>query len=270
MQGVRNILERNTRCQQFEALVRRHIVPAYSQYVLSQPSRAVVPTLAEIVLSEQFLPILGNHLLNPAPPDGIFDNALAGLPELMRRWNSEMAEVPIQVLRKSAVYFGKAIPDSVLSYASTVFSCRKCCEALTHPTLFVHECFLQQVSPKRAKRNSKKIRIQNHETEPPTPEGVLGREALDDVARHVFQHTRSWQPGSNLVFHDPAYHHTVALLDSLGLERTTTAEELHQLNPSLECRCACFQAKRGEAMSWTRAVSCRCISCLIPESSPML
>ncbi|RXW20255.1 hypothetical protein EST38_g5599 [Candolleomyces aberdarensis] len=256
MEAIRNITERSARAQRFEALVRTQIVPFYSRYVLSQPSKALTPTLAEVVLMEELLPILGNHVLSQVPqdPDGIFDNVFGRFPELLAKWNSEREEVLMQALRKSTVYECKDIPEGVLSYASTVFSCRECGDVLTYPTVFVHECFLRLTCPDPARLISKKTRRWKQEVEFSALGGVLAQEALDEIAHDVFRDARSWQPGSNLVFHDPGYHHTVVVLDLLGLERTTTSEELRQIDPYLECRCECFKRSKSETMGWMEAL----------------
>ncbi|KAJ2927119.1 hypothetical protein H1R20_g10019, partial [Candolleomyces eurysporus] len=255
MEAIRNITERSARGQRFEALVRTQIVPLYSRYVLSQPPKAVPPTLPEVVLMEEILPILGNHVLTQVPQDsgGIFDNVFAQFSEFVAKWNSEREEVLMQALRKSTVYACKDVPEGVLSYASTVFSCRKCGDVLTYPTLFVHECFLRLTCPNPAGLISKKTRWKQ-EAELPALGGVLAQEAFDEIAHDVFQDARSWQPGSNLVFSDAGYHHTVVVLDLLGLERTTTTEELRQFDPYLECRCECFKRSKGVTMGWMEAL----------------
>jgi hypothetical protein len=209
---------------------------------------------------EEFLSIAANPPFDQGLPDGAFDNAIARLPELVAKWQSEREEVVMQALRSSPVYAaGKDVPEGVLSHASSVFSCRKCGGTLTCPTLFVHECFLQLIpaSTKRVSKKSRKKEEKEEEenTEPPASEGTIPREALDDMVLHTFPNARSWQPGSNLVFDDFGYHHTVVVLDLLGLERTTTGEELRKLNPYLECLCGCFGEKKGNTMSWMNAVS---------------
>ncbi|RXW20263.1 hypothetical protein EST38_g5600 [Candolleomyces aberdarensis] len=260
MQGVKNIHERNARCLQFEARVRTHIAPAYTQYVLSQPFNAVVPTLAEVVQMEEFLSIAAGPPFDQSLPDGVFDGAVARLPELVGKWQSEREEIVLQALRNTPVHApGKEVQRNLLSYASTLFSCRKCGRAVAYPTLFVHECFLQLLSHSAStKRVSKKSRRKDEKEEgntgPPAPEGGLSREALDEMVQLTFPRARSWHPGSNLVFNGPGYHHTVVVLDLLGLERTTTAEELRKLDPYLECRCGCFKERKSETMSWMQVI----------------
>ncbi|KAJ2927089.1 hypothetical protein H1R20_g10020, partial [Candolleomyces eurysporus] len=50
------------------------------------------------------------------------------------------------------------------------------------------------------------------------------------------------------------YHHTAIVLDLLGLERTTTAEELRKFDPYLECLCGCFKERKSETMSWMQVL----------------
>lgn len=257
--------------QGFEANVQ----PAYSAWVISQLPNTIIPSLGELALTEDFLPIVEKASLKEVVPDEVIQAAISRIPELAATWQNTIDDFLLDLVRQSPAYSGREISKEVLSYASTLFVCLSCGIPVTYPSLIVHHC-LRKVKETthhlQQEKNSRKNKTADVDIVPLSPSQDGPDISIVDIVHgtilpHVWLPLFSEEP--LLQFHTSGYYHTTSLLEMRGMELTTSMKKMLDLNPYVECLCRCYHSvcKKGKpgrkVMRWMRAVRVR-ISSFIP------
>ncbi|KAJ2926352.1 hypothetical protein H1R20_g10744, partial [Candolleomyces eurysporus] len=261
--------QRNRIIRQKAAYIRQsldaNLLPAYSAWVVSQLPNSIIPSLGELVMTEDFLPIIEMASLNEDVPNGMIQRAIAQIPELAVAWRNTIDDFLLDLVRQSSVYAGTEISKEVLSYASTLFVCLCCGDPVTYPSVIVHRCLRKTrrtMLYSREEKVSKKKKTAGIDLVTLSPPQHGPDISIVDLAHGSF-YPRVWQPLSSeesmLQFHTSGYYHTVSILNMRGMELTTSMERMVDLNPYVECLCKCYHStlKKGrpgrKVMRWMRA-----------------
>ncbi|TEB31404.1 hypothetical protein FA13DRAFT_365521 [Coprinellus micaceus] len=213
--------------------------------------------------------------LDESMPNGALDSAIAMLPVLVVEWRDQLEEAILDLLRQSPAYADQHnLTTDVLYHASTVFTCSRCRGVLTYPSVFAHGCFSKMlsttdewaISPNARMKKTDTVSLSRSQATWETGRvGALIHAAFSEMTVEFGAGVSIWYPGPLLQFSDPMHLHTVSLLDSLGLDRSTSATSFLATNPYVEGVCQCFRpgvAKRASAprtaVRWLQAISqCR-------------
>ncbi|TEB31414.1 hypothetical protein FA13DRAFT_1709803 [Coprinellus micaceus] len=248
MQEVRTVHEWHDRLGKMRQRVESTMGQAYTAFALSQASSPLIPTLAELALTDEFAQPLKAVPLDDDMPDGALDSAISRIPELVEAWKVSVEESLLDLLRQSSAYGNQVnLTKDALSYASTSFTCKHCVGILTYPSILAHPCFststastsVELMGPDKRTKRRKTLAAQSFR------EGRNGTSGYLLPATFGQMHGRGgsyrvWHPGPMLQFNEAMHHHTASLLDLLGLDRTTTMTTLLDLNPYVEGVCKCF------------------------------
>jgi hypothetical protein len=274
MQEIREARERSRNLARMCERVKATLGDAYRTFILAQPSGAPVPTLAELALMGPFAQHLESSPLDESMPNGALDSAIAMLPALVVEWRDQLEEAILDLLRQSPAYADQHnLTTDVLYHASTVFTCSRCRGVLTYPSVFAHGCFSKMlsttdewaISPNARMKKTDTVSLSRSQATWETGRvGALIHAAFSEMTVEFGAGVSIWYPGPLLQFSDPMHLHTVSLLDSLGLDRSTSATSFLATNPYVEGVCQCFRpgvAKRASAprtaVRWLQAVRTR-------------
>ncbi|KAF5324952.1 hypothetical protein D9611_004137 [Ephemerocybe angulata] len=259
MQEVRVTREYHKRSEKILQRVKDKITPTYLAYILAQGPKPIVPSLLEVAMMDDLAAPLEATPLDEELPEGVLDVGLAKIPELAANWKANLEQSLLDLVLAFPDFSGEEdISTDVLSYASIMFSCRRCEKHMAYPTVLVHACFSKIWQRPKQRKNDKKgsEATTSAQPQPATEVGTVIRDALPR------SRTRSWKPDPLLHLNEGIYHHTNSLLDRLGLPRTTTAEKLFTLNPYVQGLCRCFPSSvrkpERKATRWSQAIkACR-------------
>ncbi|RXW22718.1 hypothetical protein EST38_g3141 [Candolleomyces aberdarensis] len=233
--------QRNRIIRQKAARIRQgldaSLQPAYSAWVVSQLPNSIVPSLGELVLTEDFLPIVEMASLNEDVPNEMIQGAIAQIPKLAVGWRNTIDDFLLDLVRQSSAYAGTEISKEVLSYATTLFVCLTCGNPVTYPSLIVHHCLRKNrrtMFYSQEEKVSKKKKAAGVDLVTLSPPQNGPDISIVDLAHGSF-YPRIWQPLSSeepmLQFHTSGYYHTVSILKMRGMELTTSMERMLDLNP---------------------------------------
>lgn len=249
---------------------------ASDQGIIHRVSR---PTFVELALTQDFLPLAERALLNHGrlenPDDQeVVDNAISKIPNAVAEWRETWDNFLLNIIGESPAYSGQVITREILPYASTLFLCGQCGNLLTYSNVFEHRCFRYW----RVYRNSNRIgsnKKKNGASTIPQPNDPKEVSVEDMVRNAYYMATPSYRSvawrrqrgpprrkSTPLEFHTAGHHHMLALLDELGMERTTQAVTVTNLNPIVKCLCGCYKSLKESKpggktviMRWDQAVS---------------
>jgi hypothetical protein len=239
------------------------IRPAYKAHVLSQLPNTIIPSFGELLMTQDFSPIVESASLGQNIPAAMLNAALRKIPEIFTNWRRDLDESLLDIVRQSSVYSGQEVPEATLRYATTIFHCTRCSHKLTYPAVIFHECFM--VSCSQFHWTDKTLSYE--QSEAIFLDGIdINTVSAANLVRIAYGSTTPLSPlPSNgsliapsevLQFHTAAYYHTVAVLDSLRMEHTTSAKALGKLNPYIKARCECYDDEYGgRIFRWKAAVS---------------
>ncbi|KAF5324949.1 hypothetical protein D9611_004138 [Ephemerocybe angulata] len=261
MQEVRVTREYHERSEKILQRIKDKIGPTYLAYILAQHPNPIVPSLMEVAMMDDLAAPLEATPLDEELPEGVLDAGLAKIPEFAANWKANLEQSLLNLVRALPDYAGKEeISMDVLSYASIMFSCRRCEELMSYPTVLVHACFFKEYQrPKQRKSNNKEpLNVAEATTSAEPKSTKVGAIICDALPR---SRSRFWKPDTLLYLKEDIYHHTNSLLDRRGLSRTTPAELLFTLNPYVQGLCRCFPSTRKperKATRWSQAIkACR-------------
>ncbi|KAJ3532996.1 hypothetical protein NMY22_g7519 [Coprinellus aureogranulatus] len=284
MLAVRNARQKHSKLEGMRRRVEVSLAQPYLAFALLQPEGTIIPTLAELALMESVAKTLNSFPLDQSLPDDAVDGVVAQLPELVQGWKTQLEESLFDLLRQTSAYADRDnVTKDVLFYVSTTFTCSHCVGVLTYPGIFAHSCFtfaitssdLASILPGERLKKSSATSSSNHSQ-------VLQDGVHSSLVRATFGYFpgpnfqpfvglthnstyQVWRPATNLQFNEAMHHHTVALLNQLGMEETTTMSDFLQVNPYVEGTCQCFHAGRSthdlaprKASRWFQALpQCR-------------
>lgn len=230
-----------------------------------------VPTFVELALTEDFLPVAERALLKQDLPDDkdIIENAISKIPAAIAQWRETWNEFLLDIIRQSNAYSGRPITRDVLPYASTLFLC-ECENLLNYSNVLSHRCFRAWRVFGPAQQTGVNNRNKKQASQDPQPDDPI-EISVEDMVREAFYRSGwvSWprrrkclsKQSGRLTFHTAGHFHMLALLDALGMERTTSIVTMTNVNPTVKCLCKCFKSSKGglsgenTIMRWDRAVS---------------
>lgn len=235
MEQVRVALLALRKAERLYDWVAARLTPPYIAYILARPANvSSIPTLKQLALTDaikQHLPTNGDTLDEAVQTDALQEE-IERIPELVRNHSSDIEEYLLNLVRQAPPYEGKGIGREALFYATTMFRCATCDASLAFPDVLVHEHFYNENWPSKRRKPAVSANC-NAEVD----------EAVEDDIRAVIhpavKYHRIWAPGKGIRFNEATYHHSLAVLNLMQMDPSTTSQTLRDLNPYVELLCKC-------------------------------
>ncbi|RXW15465.1 hypothetical protein EST38_g10385 [Candolleomyces aberdarensis] len=233
--------------------INKWLKPAHTALILSQPPNELNPSILDLSLSDEWRTHLCTEAFNEDLTESLVEAASAQIPEIAKAWRKDRIEQLLEVVRNSKTYSGQEVTEDILHLSSTIFRCTKCEDYYGHggvhtfPHTLVHACNhphdlpIIQFAPR-------------HLPAPPPPNygpyeadrrfdpdpviRLYRKEEMHVVA--ALKYAGMWSGLNHIVFDDAAHEHMLTMLDTLGWSRETSAAEMEERQPYVECLCECY------------------------------
>ncbi|RXW16950.1 hypothetical protein EST38_g8908 [Candolleomyces aberdarensis] len=230
--------------------IEKWLKPAFTEFILSQPPNEIYPNILDVALSDEWRTLLCTEPFNEDLPSSSVNSASEQIPNIAKAWRKDRIEYFLEAIRHSKAYSGREVTEDILHLASTIFRCTICQGAgdvLTYPHTLAHSCnFLWVAKPS--------IHVVPRDTEwaPPAQPSKLDDDLrrppivrlYREEERHILTALKRvgiWDGlNPHIVFDDIAHEHMLSMLDALEWNRETTAAEMEERQPYVECLCECY------------------------------
>ncbi|RXW22729.1 hypothetical protein EST38_g3147 [Candolleomyces aberdarensis] len=240
------------------------IRPAYRVHVLSQLPNTIIPSFGDLLMTQDFPPIVELISRGQDIPIAMLDAALRKIPEIFTNWRKDLDETLLDIVRQSSIYSGQDVSKETLRYATTLFLCTQCSDSLAYPAVVFHGCFMKSRSQfhRTSEYNDMSYNQRQAILSAVDPETLSATDLVrvaygeSDVGLNALLGGPPSAPYDVLQFHNTRYHHMTALLDCLSMPRTTSLSALLELDPYVKCHCQCFgEENRRRVKSWIEAIA---------------
>ncbi|KAJ2915142.1 hypothetical protein MD484_g5271, partial [Candolleomyces efflorescens] len=249
----------------FQDRINKWLKPAFTAFILSRPPNEINPNIRDIALMDEWRTLLCTKPFDEDLKESAVEAASAQIPEFAGAFRKERIELLLDVVRKSKTYSGQEVTEDILQLASTIFRRRSfdSSDLYTYPHVLTHEknfLFIASPSIQVAPRDAEEL----PPPEIPTlhsPESPIIRLYSHDE-KYILKALESagvWIGLSSKVeFDDAAHEHMLSLLDALGWSHDTTAEEMEERQPYVECLCECYhdptKPRSRKVFRWKKAI----------------
>lgn len=194
-----------------------------TEFVASQPLHSVVPGIGDLVRMEPFRTIIIDTPQEKTVTTTHFSHAMEELPSLIHNWR-QIRDNELLALMKKAPCIGDDATVSILHLATTLFTCNACyTQSICYPQVLVHSCFIEV----------------NYEAK-----------RLPELLSYSIWGTQS------ISFRQAVYTSARSVLKTCGFNPdTTTAQEISDANPLIECLDCRHESQGRLLMRYRNAVS---------------
>jgi hypothetical protein len=229
MQDTREKLQRRQRKSLLKKR-QRLLLSALKEYNVERPIDEVNPRAADVCAMPHLKAMIEDPSLDAHVTEDSFKDIVEGFPRHFEQWREAktldlMALLPTPNDREA------------LLRATTYFGCSECSEPLSYPRVLAHECLTRLRHGYRNREDELALLFMNLDSEP-------------------------WNYGGNRVSYYPAAEcSATSVVRSCGLDvDLTTAQDMDDVNPWLECLRCSHKVKGRAVFRWRKAVRSSSVS----------
>lgn len=225
MEGIK--AERITLALRSARSQRQHVLSRiHEEYVAAQPLHSIIPGFADLVMMDKFKTVIEDTPVEQEVTAAHFQEAMSELTSLIDVWRQSKDRELLEMM-KACSDIGPDAQESMLHLATTFFHCTSCRAEVQHPRILIHSC-------------------------------TTSLRFSEDVSSPYFVDLgcEPWNFGGKRVsFHQVAYTTSRSILTVCGFDPdVTTAQDIHNVDPLIECL-DCSNEKQGRlVMRWPQAV----------------